>query len=146
MAKKSVTLRGVNQVVRNLRRAGPAIQRNVNNGIRKAGRFLFREAQEIVPVDEGNLRGSGFVRPIGKGSNFAVVVGYTADYAVFVHENLNAAHGAAYNVKHAAEIATGAKDNRGEKQQAKFLEAPARQFKGKMIRIIKGEASKRPLI
>src|SRR5208283_1222248 len=37
----------------------------------------------------------------------SVIVGYTANYAVYVHENLEAAHGQAYNIKYAAKIAEG---------------------------------------
>jgi hypothetical protein len=70
----------------------------------------------------------------------SVVVGYTAAYAVYVHENLEAAHGAAYNAKHAAEISAGktkssktkkgwkGATSRGPNQQAKFLEQPAREL------------------
>lgn len=68
-------------------------------------------------------------------NNGNVVVGYTASYAVYVHENLEAAHGEAFNAKHAAEIAAGAGRKKGERrvmsrgagQQAKFLEQPARE-------------------
>ena len=59
----------------------------------------------------------------------AVRVGYTANYALFVHENLEAAHGAAFNAKHAAEIAAGTEHSRGDNQQAKFLETPFRQLR-----------------
>ena len=74
----------------------------------------------------------------------SVVVGYTAAYAVHVHENLEAAHGAAYNAKYADEIAQGqtvnkkgrvvkkrgwkGRTSRGPGQQAKFLEQPAREL------------------
>ena len=74
----------------------------------------------------------------------SVVVGYTAAYAVYVHENLEAAHGTAYNAKYAAEISQGqmvnkkgrvvkkkgwkGRTSRGPEQQAKFLEQPAREL------------------
>jgi hypothetical protein len=63
-------------------------------------------------------------------SNVSVSVGYTAAYAVFVHEDLQKAHGAAFNIKHADEIASGAEHSRGPEQQAKFLEGPAREKAG----------------
>ena len=70
----------------------------------------------------------------------SVVVGYNAGYAVYVHEDMNKAHGAAYNAKYAAEIASGltpsgkvkkgwkGRTNRGADQQAKFLEKPVREM------------------
>jgi hypothetical protein len=67
--------------------------------------------------------------------NESVVVGYTAAYALYVHEDLEKTHGAEYNEKHAEEIAAGAPD-RGEQQQAKFLERPAREFAAEIGGII----------
>jgi hypothetical protein len=82
-----------------------------------------------------------------RGNNGTVIVGYSAKYAVFVHENLNAAHGTEFNQKHASDFgkrnkkgqflkATGTGKKRGEGQQAKFLEQPARTERQKMVDII----------
>jgi len=70
-------------------------------------------------------------------NNGNVVVGYSASYAVYVHENLAATHGEAFNARHAGEITAGAGRKKGERrvvsrgagQQAKFLERPAREHK-----------------
>ena len=59
----------------------------------------------IRDSDTGNLRGSAFTRATGNGFETIVTVGYTASYAIYVHENLNSFH------------AIG---------QAKFLEEPIR--------------------
>jgi hypothetical protein len=61
----------------------------------------------------------------------SVVVGYSTKYAVYVHEDLEAAHGEAYNQKYADQIAArlAGFHSRGTNQQAKFLEAPARYLK-----------------
>lgn len=122
-------------------------------GLKKAGLFLQGESMRIVPVDKGNLRASAFTRSEGDNTpNVDVTVGYTANYAIFVHENLDAAHGAAFNAKYARELAharslrrrrkggtTGPfAHNRGENQQAKFLESPLRWNKDKirdMVRV-----------
>ncbi|KKN23036.1 hypothetical protein LCGC14_0909070 [marine sediment metagenome] len=76
-------------------------------------------------------------------NNGNVNVGYGASYAPYVHENLEAAHGEAYNAKHAGRLKTkrdkqgrflkgsGAKKgagSRGAGQQAKFLEQPFREM------------------
>jgi hypothetical protein len=68
----------------------------------------------------------------------SVVVGYATDYALYVHEDLTKAHGEAFNVKHADEIAAGTEHSRGPNQQAKFLEQPARQNRDSYKQIIFG--------
>lgn len=67
-----------------------------------------------------------------------VVVGYTAKYALFVHEDLEATHGEAFNQKHAADIAAGREEARGPNQQAKYLEMPFRKLQndGTLLEII----------
>jgi hypothetical protein len=77
--------------------------------------------------------------PDGVGGE-SVVVGYTASYAVHVHEDLEAKHGADYNSWHGEEISRGrtksgrkksgwkGRTSRGPDQQAKFLEQPAREL------------------
>lgn len=87
--------------------------------------------------------------PATKGNT--IVVGYTANYAVYVHEDTEAAHGEIYNTKYAAEIAQGytksgkrkrgwkGKTMRGPNQQAKFLERSARELSnsGELGQIVK---------
>ncbi len=147
-------IKGLNIVIRNLTKAKGVLGRGVARGLKKGGLHLQRKSQEITPVDWGDLHGSSFVRNVG-GSGFKtdIVVGFGAEgvgYAVFVHEDLNKAHGRAFNIKYAKEIAGGATTtkggkskrmaNRGEKQQAKFLEKPARDERKAIIRIIHREA------
>lgn len=71
-----------------------------------------------------------------KDNEASVAVGFSAAYALFVHENLEAAHGAVYNEKYAEDIAAGRKHSRGEAQQAKFLEQPLRENRSKYAKII----------
>jgi len=73
-----------------------------------------------------------------KGDNTSVIVGFSTGYAVFVHENLEALHGAAYNAAYADQIASGAMHDRGPRQQAKYLEQPARELNnnGELRRIL----------
>lgn len=129
-------------------------RKGLATGIKKASVFLQRESMKIVPVDYGNLRASAFTRMEGEGTAKVVgTVGYTAAYAVYVHENLDAAHGTAFNVKYAAELAaaralrkqrkggtTGPfRHDRGPDQQAKFLEKPFRDNRAEILQIIKAE-------
>jgi hypothetical protein len=97
------------------------------------------------------LKNSAFTRNEGgSGIDADIVVGYTEDYAVYVHEDLSKAHGREFNIKHADVIAAatgtmqgtakGGMFNRGENQQAKFLEKPAREKRKDIIRIVAREA------
>jgi hypothetical protein len=150
--KTNVTLSGFDSVFSAMRTSGFADPNAWENGLLKGGLLLQRESQAIVPVQFGPLRASAFTRNVGRsGFDADVIVGYTAAYAVFVHENLEAAHGADFNVKHANKIA-GMSDLRksqhrkvrvkdiwflrGENQQAKFLEQPARQYRMAILQVI----------
>lgn len=118
-------------------------------GLKKAGLHLLRLSMAIVPVDIGDLRSSAYIRHEGSGAQTVVIVGYTAEYAVYVHEIVEAAHGEAYNQKYAKQIA--AKDKywykgewrvyhkRGKNQQAKFLEQPLRENRNELRKIIREE-------
>ena len=120
-----------------------AIGKGVERGLKKSGLMIFREAQKEVPVDTGNLKGSGFTRKLeGAGTTTKVGVGYTASYGIYVHENLSVTHGRAYNRKHAVDIAAGLLSSRGENQKAKFLEDPAKRLRGDVLRIISKEVQK----
>jgi hypothetical protein len=85
-------------------------------GLFRAGLFLQRESQKLVPVDTGILRQSANTRAEGSGFDVAVVVSYGTDYALYVHENLEAQH------------VPG--------KSAKFLETPFREKQKKMVAII----------
>ncbi len=143
---------GVSTIMRNLKNAHQLQQKKIGRGLVEAGRFLQRESMEIVPVHLANLKASAFTRAL---SLLHVIVGYTAAYAVYVHENLDAAHGAAFNLKYAKEIAAKAYIPkrgkhagvpkwkaksyyfpRGENQQAKFLEHPMRVKRRELLQII----------
>lgn len=54
----------------------------------KLAKVILAEANQLCPIDTGNLRKSGVV--IDQGDK--VIVAYTIDYATYVHEDLNARH------------------------------------------------------
>ncbi len=121
-------------------------------GLKQAGVFLLAASQKIVPVWRGPLKASGRTLNIGgKGYLADVVVHYGAgaNYAVVVHEDLDKAHGAAFNIKYARQIADARTADqkayyfkRGEDQVAKFLEKPARLHRGTLFAIVYKGASK----
>lgn len=80
------------------------------------------------------LRAMGKYAKIEATGSYAV--GYSASYAVIVHEDMEAAHGEDYNEKYAAEIAAGTKHSRGPNQQAKYLETPFRRLSKQFGRIV----------
>ncbi len=144
---------GLGHVLGNLRsakrvRLGPGFE----VGLKQAGVFLLALSQKIVPVWRGPLKASGRTLNIGgKGYSADVVVAYGAgaNYAVVVHEDLDKAHGAVFNRKYASEISNAKTPQqkayffkRGENQEAKFLEKPARLHRGTLTAIIYKGASK----
>lgn len=135
---------GVEQVLANIKRVEIAAGRGVEKGLKLGGLLIQADSQKEVPVDQGVLKNSSFTRKLsGMGHTANIGVGYTAAYAAYVHENLDAAHGDEYNEKYATEIAGDLErrrdakgrflknkkkwHNRGSGQKAKFLEDPARR-------------------
>ena len=108
---------GLKTVLRNLDKADLRLGDKFEKNLLKAGLFIQRESQKIVPVDTSNLKGGAETRSIsGKGWKAHVVVLYKALYSVFVHENLDARH------------------KRGKR--AKFLESVIREKKDEIFKII----------
>lgn len=70
-------------IMRNLSEALAQIENATGEGLEEAGLFVQAESQEIVPQDQGFLINTAFTR---KTAPDRVVIGYTADYAAFVHE------------------------------------------------------------
>jgi len=136
---KLAKVTGLPQLVKKLKLLYPTCGKGMERGLKKAGIHLLGKSQKEVPVDKGILRASGFVRKTnGSGMNAEIGVGYTAEYAIYVHENLDAVHGAEYNQKYA----DGSEKQRGPNQKAKFLEDPAREERGTMFSIIEAEVLK----
>ena len=136
-------VKGMDKVLRNLKNVQRIDSNKYARGLKKAGEFLQRKSMQMVPVHKGNLKAGAFTRSVGFGFNTVVTVGYVADYAVYVHENIDAVHGLAFNIKYAKEISTASTSaqkkmffNRGKNQQAKFLETPLRQNVLEIFKIV----------
>lgn len=69
-----------------------ATAKGLRVGLLKAGLFLQRESQKLVPIDTGALKASANTRIEGEGLDSSVVVSYGTEYAIYVHENLEAHH------------------------------------------------------
>jgi bacteriophage HK97-gp10 putative tail-component len=107
---------GEDAVLKNLNREIAGIEGRTLAGLLEAGLLIERESKPLVPVDTGNLRGSGYTRKSGE---LEVEVGYSAAYAVFVHEDLEAHH---------------------KVGQAKFLEQAVHENAGKVLDIVRNRA------
>ena len=150
MAKLS-RVTGLNEVLSALKGAKDLIGLRVGRGLKKGGLHLLKATDKYTPVQFGNLRNSKFIRNVGgSGYQTDILVGFTAKYAVWVHEDMTRKHGKDFNVAHAQEIATasgtlrgtvkGGMFLRGEDQQAKYLERPAREERKYILKIIAREA------
>ena len=117
-------LHGVEALKQRLKSRPPAAFRRLCEVLKLGGAIILRDSQLIVPVDQGNLKASGYCRSEVHGLVVEVEVGYTANYALYVHENLDALHGQAFNIAYADLITEGVEHSRGADQQAKFLETP----------------------
>ncbi len=153
MAAKCTVL-GLQPLLRKLKKLNEVTKQKVSAGLAEAGGVLLSASKDIVPRQTGNLAGSGFVRsgPVDTSGIRTTRVGYTAAYAVFVHEDLTKAHGKDFNVKHADEIANpnrahtvkSGNFNRGDEQQAKFLERPMRDMRKELLEIVARKAELKP--
>lgn len=121
-------VRGLSSVLGQMKKVQKGQVAGLERGLKLAGLFLLAKSQKEVPVEFGPLKASGFVRVTGFGAGTNVQVGYTAAYAIYVHENLDAAHGEEFNKKYAEAIKNGKMKSRGKGQKAKFLEDPAKDF------------------
>ena len=79
-------LRGLKQTFANMEAELKAVDRRTMSGLMASGLKVQRLSQTRVPVEYGNLKGSAFTRKVE--GRQAVQVGYTASYAVFVHEDM----------------------------------------------------------
>jgi len=136
-----VKIDGVRDIQRNLCKADSRIRKALERGVVKAGLYIQRESQRIVPVDTGNLKASAFTRKIGSGVKFDVIVGYTASYAIYVHENIEEKNKGEPRPRRRGVDRGNFWDPPG-RGQSKFLETPAREGKRRLIQIVRKEAER----
>lgn len=112
--------------------------KGVETGLKKAGVVLLGASLKQVPVDTGFLRRSGDIITTGSLLTTKVFVGYKANYAVMVHENVEmAGAGLPRKPPHKGHYW----DPQGQ-AKAKFLEDPFKELLPKMKQIIAQEVKK----
>lgn len=122
---------GLAQVRANLQRREARMAIGLARGLKVAGLKLQRESQKRVPVEYGVLKSSAYTRATGAGFSTVVDVGFTASYAVFVHENVG--------MVGKGKPRPSGKGNYWDPQPqatAKFLEIPVRTMRLELRKII----------
>lgn len=139
---------GLQKLISQMQAKGKAHFKGLHRGLRKGVLLLLRESQKLVPHWQGHLEASGYARESDNSTprSPAYEVGYTAEHAVYVHENLDVAHGETFNKKYAAEIKNKVDPEyyfkRRPQEQAKFLERPLREKEDQIAKVIAEEAAK----
>lgn len=119
----------------------------MKRGMYLAAELLKEESLKIVPRQSGKLAESCFIKEREGRADILIEVGYSDPKAAYVHEIIENAHGKNFNTKHADKIKLYKGGHpiwfkRKPKEQAKFLETPARLLRTRMKEIIKAEAKK----
>lgn len=77
---------GLNEVIKRLNAEIKKIKNGSEQGLVKAGLLVRRESQLKTPVDTGNLKASAYTDPQRTSRGMIVEIGYTSEYAPWVHE------------------------------------------------------------
>jgi len=135
MAQLYASMQGGPTVIRNMGAVTRSMGDRVADGLRAAGLALQRASQELAPVEYGNLKASAYTRSTGRGFDTVVEVGYTASYALYVHEKVGMVlQGQA---RQPSPPHMGRYWDPQGRAQAKFLETPSRTMHPQMIAIIR---------
>jgi hypothetical protein len=144
-------LEGLDVVIRNLNKEIVAIKNRSMGGLIKGAALVRRDmdiTSPLIPVYTNNLRSSWFTIPVRIEANMhqipALKVGFTASYAVFVHENVGANFGGRPDkvkfTKSGKPTAATKKFFRRPGAGAKFFEASLNRNATEVLRIIREEA------
>ena len=83
---------GTDMVLKNLNKEVQKIAGRTKSGLVLGAEIIKGESMVNTPVDFNNLRPSHYVNGALIGKNPVAEVGVTADYGLYVHENLEAKH------------------------------------------------------
>ncbi len=125
---------GLREAVQNLVDEIASTEGLTVEGLMAGGLIILAEAQRRVPVEYGNLRASGFVQKSPNDPN-SVDIGFTASYAMAVHENLE------QKLK-GQPRPSGIGVYWGPEGQPKFLETAARDKSSEVLREIARRSKK----
>jgi hypothetical protein len=124
-------LKGVDTVMANLNKEIQAIEGRSMKGLIESAnliRYSMDKDEPKIPVDTDNLRGSWFANPMRLLSKMFVRMGFTANYAAYVHEMIGPTK-------------TGKKINWNRTGSGpKFFEASIKRNKEKILKTIRDSA------
>jgi hypothetical protein len=109
-------IEGLSKLQSKLARAIKNVDGNMLDALMDCGQDLCEKAKSLAPIDNGDLRNSGYVEK----QNKDVVVGFNTTYALRQHEELSCNH--------------------PQGGQAKYLEQPFKENIGEYIKHIKDTA------
>ena len=84
-----IRVHGISNLINNLNSEARKIEKSTERGLLNAANLLRRSMEAKypkTPVDTGNLRSSWTVQPVSSPTSKKIRMGYTANYAFFVHE------------------------------------------------------------
>lgn len=133
------SIKGFNLVKNNLAREVEKLKTKSMKGLITAAAFIRNDMEKtppLIPVDTGNLRASWFTSTFFRDGNPLLIMGFNANYALWVHENVDADF-----------TSTRIRYRNGKKKKykprpgagAKFLEACLNRNHDEILRIIAGE-------
>lgn len=84
---------GAGDMIKTIQKIASKFPDNVATAIYQEAQIEMTESKRRVPVDTGILRSTGYVdTPVRAGRSISVILGYNTEYAIYVHENLEAFH------------------------------------------------------
>ena len=91
--KNGAKIEGLAEVNKNLNNEIQKIKGRTMKGLIESAilvRVDMDKTPPLIPVDTGNLRHSWFTSHFYQGNGFGLHFGFSANYAIFVHENIGA--------------------------------------------------------
>jgi len=126
-------VKGLDTVIKNLNKEINGLRQRTYSGLLAGGAFLEGAAKKKTPLVTGNLRASGYHRGLQKNPP-AVEIGFSAAYAVFVHENLE------QKLKGKPRPKSAGGGTYWDKGEPKFLENALLENQRKIFDIVKSHA------
>lgn len=90
---KAVSISGFDEIIKNLNAEILAMTNGGREGLLDVAKFIRREMETtppLVPFDLGNLDGSWETHQITEGKKHGILMGFSANYALWVHEMVDA--------------------------------------------------------
>jgi hypothetical protein len=101
MAGWDIEIKGLEKLNRLLILGGSTTVTVLSQELYSEANEAFNKSQDLVPVDTGRLKSSGRVEmPVVTGNNVVVQIAYGTEYALPVHENLEAYHASPTQAKY----------------------------------------------